>query len=232
MILIFSFLMYPIFFIIAYILGEYIYPTRNGAMLFAFLGGFIFSYLYYTIRTKVSQLAERKKEIKNKKKKQLTSLMLVDKKIFESCFPKNALTDNSFNGVNEEKIIEFLRKNNDDIHIYSLNGITDGAKNFLEILRKKYTLHSEDEIINYTEKIIPKIEIKKENFLEKIKKFFLRKEFKIFAIKYGIMLLFLSLITPYKLYYILFGIALFLFGILQKFFKKINQQNQIPYPRF
>ncbi len=231
MIFLFSFLMYPVFFIIAYILGEYIYPTKNGAMIFAFLGAFILSYLYYTIRTKVSQLTEKKKLKKLKKQKQLTSLLFVDEKIYEVQFPKNTLVDNSYTGINEDKIINFLRKHNGEIHIYSVKGITEGALNFLQMLNRTYTIHSDDEILNFTEKIMPEIEIKNEKIYKKISKIIFTKNFKKFAIKYGIILLILSIITPQKVYYIFTGILLILFGIFQKFFKKISRQNQIPYPQ-
>lgn len=231
MIFLFSFLMYPIFFIISYILGEYIYKTRNGAMIFAFLCGFLLSYLYYTIRTKVSQLTEKKKLKKEKLQKQLTALLLVDEKIYKNQFPESALVDNSFTGINEEKILKHLRKNSGEVHIYSVKGITEGAINFLQTTGHSYTLHTKEEIINFAKKIIPEIEIKSEKFYKKIFKIFLKKSFRKFAIKYGVILLFLSIFTPFKTYYILSGILLILFGIFQNFFKKFSQQNQIPYPQ-
>ena len=231
MILLFSILMYPVFFIIAYISGEYIYPTKNGAMFFAFLGAFVLSFLYYTIRTKVSQLIAKKKKKKETKQKQLTSLLLVDKKIFKAQFPKNVLADNSYTGINEEKIINYLRHYDGELHIYSVKGITEGAINFLQMICRPFVLHSDDEILNFTEKIIPKIEIKKEKIYKKIQKIIFTKEFKKFSIKYGVILLVFSLITPYKIYYILSGISLILFGFFQKVFKKFSQQNRIPYPQ-
>ena len=224
--------MYPVFFIITYIAGEYIYPTKNGAMMFAFLGAFVFSYVYYTIRSKVRQLTERKKLNKQLANKHLTSLLLVKKDIFDNQFPKNTLTDNSFSGINEEKVIDFLRKYDGDLEIYSVKGITEGAKNFLGLLNKKYVLHTEDEILYYTKNIIPEIELKKEPFYKKFNRAIMTENFRKFAIKYGVILLVLSLITPYKLYYILSGTTLIVFGLLQKKIKKINRRNQIPYLRF
>ena len=232
MIFLFSVFLYPIFFIISYILGEYIYATKNGAMLFAFLCAFVVSFIYYTIRTKVSQLSAKKKLRNEIKAKKLTALLLVDENIFKAQFPKNVLADNSYNGVNEEKIIKFIRENDCEMHIYSVKGITDGAVNFLQMISHKFTLHNDDEILNFTEKIIPEIEIKNEKFFIKIKRIFFTKEFRKFSIKYGVILLVLSLITPYKTYYILSGILLILFGIFQNFFKKFNRQNQTPYPQF
>ena len=232
MILLFSFLMYPVFFIISYVFGEYIYQTKNGAVLFAFLSAFVFSFLYYTIRTKVSQLTRKKKAKKEETYKKLTSLLLVSEKVFEAQFPKNALVDNSYTGVNEEKIISFLRRHDGELHIYSVKGITEGAINFLKMISRDFILHTDDEILNFAEKIIPEFEIKKEKIFSKIKNIFFTKEFRKFSIKYGVILLVLSLITPYKAYYILSGILLILFGIFQKFFKKISQQNQIPSPQF
>lgn len=223
--------MYPIFFIISYAVGEYIYTTRNGAMLFAFLSAFVCSYLYYTIRTKVRQLTVKKNSKKQNEKSKLTSLLLCDEKLFKEHFPENVLADNSFIGVNEDKIIDFLRNNTGDLHIYSVQGITEGAKDFLTLINKKYIEHTKDEILSLTEKIVPETEIKNSSFLRKTQKIIFTKEFKKFAIKYGVILLFLSIITPYKFYYIFFGLSLIIFGISQKFIKKISQQNRIPYPR-
>ncbi len=231
MIIIFSFIMYPIFFIISYAVGEYIYTTKNGAMLFAFLCAFICSYLYYTIRTKVRQLTVKKNSKKQNEKSKLTSLLLCDERVFKAQFPKNVLADNSFIGVNEDKVIDFLRNNADVVHIYSVQGITEGAKDFLALINKKYIEHTKDEILSLTENIIPKTEIKNTSFFDKTRKIIFTKEFKKFTIKYGVILLFLSLITPYKFYYIFFGVLLIIFGASQKFIKKISQQNQIPYPR-
>ena len=107
MILIFSIVLYPIFFIISYAIAEYIYPTKNGAMFFSFLAAFVISYLYYTIRSKVRQLTEKKKAKKRTEESQLVSLLFADYKNFKEKFPENALTDNSFSGVDENKISFF-----------------------------------------------------------------------------------------------------------------------------
>lgn len=231
-ILIFSILFYPIFFIISYVAGEYIYPTRNGAMLFAFCCAFIFSFLYYTIRKRVSQLREKKLNKKRSIEATLTALMLVDKNDFQSVFPKNSLSDNSYSGVNEEKLLEHLRKNEGEVHIYSIKGITDGAEDFLKLLKRKYFIHSADEIIEKTKNLdFTEIETKSESKFKKFKKALLSSEFKKFALKYGVILLLLSLITPYKFYYILFGSLLIIYSLTFRIIKKINLRNRIPYPR-
>ena len=234
MIIIFSVLMYPIFFIISYIFGEYIYPTKNGAMLFAFCCAFVLSYVYYTIRKRVRQLAQKKKDKKLSKEKALTSLMLVDEKIFKDNFKeKGTLADNSFIGINEEKILFFLRDNKEDIHIYSIKGVTDGAKVFLDMLKINYTIHSADEILEKTSHLAkPDIDISKEtNKLKKLIEAITSKTFRKFSIKYGVILLSISIITPYKLYYILFGSLLIVYGIFLKTKSFISQRNRIPYPR-
>lgn len=233
MILIFSVLLYPIFFIIAYVIGEYIFPTRNSAMFFAFLCAFLFSFIYYTIRKQVSQLTEKKLQKKQLKEQRLTALMLTDEKIFKNCFPKNTLADNSYTGVNEDKLITFLRENKGEVHIFSIKGMTEGAKDFLKLINVKYIEHSLDELLEKTENIIlPKITVEnKKDRLKKIKSAFKSPAFKKFALKYGVILLLLSIITPYKIYYILFGSFLILYSITAKIIDKINLRNQIPYPR-
>ncbi len=234
MILIFSILMYPIFFIIAYICGEYIYPSNNGALLFAFCAAFVLSYLYYTIRKRVSQLTQKKIDKKLSREASLTSLMLVPEKDFKSVFNgENVLADNSFTGINEEKILEFLRTSKNNIHIYSIKGITDGAKNFLEILHINYTIHTSDEILEKTEAILrPDVYLKKDpNKLKNFITAITSEKFKKFSIKYGVIFLLLSMITPYKLYYILFGSFLIAYAFIMSIKKYINQRNRIPYPR-
>lgn len=231
MILIFSIVLYPIFFILSYAIAEYIYPTKNGAMFFAFLAAFVISYLYYTIRSKVRQLTEKKKAKKRTEESQLVSLLFADYKIFKEKFPENTLTDNSFSGIDENKIIEFMRKNNSDIHIYSVRGITKNAENFLKTIDKKYIIHSAEEIILLAKDLVAKTKIKEPTSIEKIKQIIFTKQFRKFTIKYGVILLLLSIITPYKLYYIIFGLSLIFFGLIQKKLKQINRQNRIPYPQ-
>lgn len=231
MILIFSIVLYPIFFIISYVIAEYIYPTKNGAMLFSLLSAFVISYLYYTIRTKVRQLTDKKNNKKRIDESQLVSLLFVESAVFMEKFPKNSLTDNSFIGITEDKIIKFMRKNSGDIHIYSVRGISDSTRDFLNALNKKFTVHSADEILALAKDLVSNPEIKKVTVLTKIKKVIFTKEFKKFSIKYGVILLLLSIITPYKIYYILFGSSLLIFGLSQKLLKRINQRNQIPYPQ-
>ncbi len=232
MIVLFSVLLYPVFFIFAYVAGEYIYPTRNGAMLFAFCLAFILSLLYYTIRKRVSQLNEKKLNKKRTVEATLTSLLLVNEKVFQSAFPKNSLADNSYNGVNEEKLIKHLRENSGKVDIYSIKGVTEGAKDFLKLLKRDYVIHEKDEIIEKTKHLdFDKIETEKESKFKKLKTAISSKQFKKFALKYGVILLILSLITPYKFYYIFFGSALILSSIVPKILKKINLRNRIPYPR-
>lgn len=230
--IIFSILFYPVFFILLYAVGEYIFPTRNGAMIFAFCGAFLSSFLYYTIRSKVSQLHKRKSKIKLRKESHLTGLMLLDEQEFKDIF-KNSLADNSFNGLHEEALLEYLRKNgiNKHIDIYSIKGMTQGSRDLLALLKVTYKEHSVDEIIDKTLDIeIPKVSVKIKNkpFYRLIKGLFSR-EFQKFAIKYGVILILLSIITPYKLYYIVFGGLLILYGIVLKILRRFNLQNQIPY---
>lgn len=229
---VFSFLFYPVYFIILYAVGEYIFPSRNGAMIFAFCGAFLCSFLYYTIRSKVSQHNKRKSRIKLRKESHLTGLMLLEEKDFKNIFP-DALADNSYNGLHEETLLEYLRTNglNNHIDIYSVKGMSQGCRDLLNLLNISYKEHSKDEIIDKTIDIeTPNVNVKVKNkpFYRLLKGLFSR-EFQKFAIKYGVILILLSIITPYKLYYIIFGGLLISFGIILKILRKFNLQNQIPY---
>lgn len=232
LLIVFSILFYPVYFIIFYAIGEYIFPTRNGAMIFAFCGAFLCSFLYYTIRSKVSQLHKRKSKIKLRKEAHLTGLMLMDEKEFKNIFP-DALADNSYNGLHEETLLEFLRTNgiNKHIDIYSIKGMSQGCHDLLALLKIPYKEHSANEIIDKTLDIeISKVSVKiKNKTFYRILKGLFSREFQKFAIKYGVILILLSIITPYKLYYIIFGGLLILFGLVLKILRKFNLQNQIPY---
>jgi hypothetical protein len=225
--------MLPLTFIVLYAINEYLLPTRNSAMLASICGAILFSYIYYTIRTKVSQRAKKKKQHLAETKRSLTLLMLVDKSSFNECF-KDSLADNSFTGIDEDKLIHYLRKNglSKHIDIYSVNGMTSGCIQLLSDLNISYTIHSSEKIIDLTSTLTkPAITTsEKSSRLNRIKKAFTSKEFGKFAIKYGVILCFFALITPYKVYYTVFGISLFLWGIFLKICS-INQRNQIPYPR-
>ncbi len=227
-----SMLFYPVYFIILYAVGEYVFPTRNGAMIFAFCGAFLCSFLYYTIRSKVSQLNKRKSKIKLRKESHLTGLMLIDEKEFKDIFP-DALADNSYNGLHEETLLEYLRKNGvyNHIDIYSIKGMSQGCRDLLALLKVPYKEHSVNEIIDKTLDFeIPKVSVKmKSKPFHRLLKGLFSREFQKFAIKYGVILILLSIITPYKLYYIVFGGLLILFGIVLKILRKFNLQNQIPY---
>jgi len=169
MLILFSILFYPIFFILLYAVGEYIFPTRNGAMIFAFCGAFLCSYLYYTIRSKVSQLTKKRLKTKSKEKATLTGLMLIDENEFTSYFP-GAIADNSYNGLNEEKLLEYLRNNGicETLDIYSIKGMTQGCRDLLNLLKVKYIEHTTDKIIDNTLKAtVPKVEIDTKNHKSK-----------------------------------------------------------------
>ncbi len=234
MVIFFSVLFYPIFFILLYAVGEYIFPTRNGAMIFAFCGAFICSYLYYTIRSKVSQLTKKKLKHKNRKNATLTALMLLDEKDFDSFFV-GAVADNSFNGLKEEKLLNFLRKNGtqNNLDVYSIKGMTTGCRDLLNLLKIQYTEHSSEEIIDKTrdaeiQHITYEIKVSK---TKKLLNGLFSRQFEKFALKYGVILMLLSIITPYKIYYIVFGGTLVLYSFTLKILRKLNLQNQIPYLR-
>ena len=212
MIILFSILLYPIFFIISYALGEYIFPTRNTAMIVAIIFSLSVSYLYYTIRVKVRQQKQAKISRLSEEKTRLTQLLLVESSVFDSYFDGlYDLPDNSAKGLNEEKLLDFLRKKGlkNKIEIYSINKMTEGCNDLLKLLNVPFTVHSPSEIIEKTAKIEAEpIECSNEGKIAKIKRALFSRQFKSFAIKYGVILLVFSLFTPYKIYYLLFGLLL------------------------
>ncbi len=231
MTILFSILLYPIFFLFSYVFAEYIFPTKNAAMISSFAFAAILSIIYYTIRTKISQYSTEQKQTNLAKKETVSAIMLLDEKKYRSFFKKGALCDNSALGVDEDKLITFLRKNEPEfLEIYSVSGINEGCKNILDFLGVEYIVYSQDEIIEQIDTSI----------LQKVngntqKKFNLSKIFTAetarFAIKYGVMLFVLSIFTPYKAYYLIFGGLLIMFALSVFIFNRLNQQNQIPFRR-
>ncbi len=236
MILIFSILLYPIFFILLYAAAEYIFPTRNGAMIVSLCAAFLLSYLYYTIRKKVSQYQQKKAKITLDKEVLRSKLMLLEEKTFSGFFDgEYTLSDNSFQGLNEEKLLSALRKYGIDKHfdVYSLNGLTAGCRDLAALLGIKYTEHSREDIFSKVDlSILPEIASAAPGTkFSRLKAGIFSKSFQKFAIKYGVILLLISIITPYKIYYIVCGSLLTIFGIILWLLKHINQQNQIPSPQ-
>ena len=230
MTVLFSILLYPVFFILMYAVGEYIFDSRNMTLAFALLSAFVISYIYFTVREK-NEERNRKKSVLNTEKQTLISrTMLLDKKIFNSLFP-NALCNNS-TGINEDQLLNFLRKNGikKKIDIFSLNGMTNGCRSLLDLMQIEYVEHSIDEILSVTRNLdLPEIELKKhKSRVKMLKDTVLSKPFRKFSLKYGLILIFASIFTVYKIYYIVLGSALIFFAIISRIFIKTNQQNQIP----
>lgn len=222
--IIFAFALYPIFFIIIYAVSEYLFPTKNGAIVFAFFATLAVTVLYYAMRQKAKDIKEKKKEKSDSEQLLISRLMLLDSEKFASLFPENSLCDNSFNGVNEEKTIEFLRKRTfeEKITVYSLNGITKGATDLLNLLNIDYRIYSGRELFSAAENIdLPNIaRLRTLTRTDRILRSITGKNFTSFAVKYGLILVFLSFISPYGTYYALCGSILLLYGIFIYFYKK------------
>lgn len=232
----FSILLYPIFFILLYAAAEYIFPTKNGAMIFSLCAAFLLSYVYYTIRKKVSQYQQKKAKINLDKERLRSQLMLLDEKTFAGFFPGGAvLCDNSFHGIKEEKLLNALRTYGLDapLDIYSLNGLTPGCRDLAALLGAKLTEHSREEIFAKVDlSLLPEITpAASHTKISRFKANIFSESFRKFAIKYGVILLLISIITPYKIYYILFGTLLTGFSLFLWIRKHINQRNQIPSPQ-
>ncbi len=228
MIVLFSVFLYPLFFIASYIIAEYIFPTRNSAMLASFLTAFVLSYAYYTVRSRIRQQKQQKENTANEKKELAARIMLISKSEFESFFPKNCLCDNSFNGLNEETLLEFLRTApKEPIEIYSLNGLNSGSRDLLALLGIKFILHTQDDIILHIDKeVLPQAKIPGKRKLSALLKALTSPAFGKFALKYGVILAAISFFTPYKVYYLITGISLALYSAVLFIMQKISQQSQ------
>lgn len=222
--ILFAFALYPVFFIIIYAASEYLFPTRNGATVFAVFASLAVTVLYYLIRQKAKESHKKKKESADKEQLLMYRLALLDSDKFKSLFPENSLCDNSLNGVNEEKTVEFLRKGTCDgkITVYSLNGMTKGATDLLNLLSIDYRIYSgKDLFFAFENTDLPDIAhlrnlTRTDRFLRKITE----KHFISFAVKYGLILVFLSFFSPYGTYYAIFGGILFFYGVFAHFYRK------------
>lgn len=222
--ILFAFALYPVFFIIIYAVSEYLFPTKNGATVFAVFAALTVTVLYYLIRQKVKDANKKKKENNDKEQLLTYRLALLDSEKFNSLFPENSLCDNSLNGVNEEKTVEFLRKGTCDgkITVYSLNGMTKGATDLLNLLDIDYRIYSGKDLFSAFENTdLPDIAYlrnlsRTDRFLRKIT----GKPFTSFAVKYGLILMLLSFFSPYGTYYAIFGGILFFYGVFIYFYRK------------
>ena len=233
MILIFSILLYHIFFILLYAAAEYIFPTKNGAMIFSLCAAFLLSYCYYTIRKKVSQYQQKKAKETLDKELLRHKLMLLQEKTFAEFFKgEHVISDNSFHGLKEEKLLQALREYGPDtpLEIYSLNGLTQGCRDLAALLGVKFTEHNREEIFDKIDlSILPELPpaVPGTKF-SRLKAGIFSESFRKFAIKYGVILLLISIITPYKIYYIITGLLLTGFGLILWIRKHLSQRNQIP----
>ncbi len=220
----FAFALFPVFFIIIYAAGEYLFPTKNGATVFAVFAALTVTVLYYLIRQKAKDANKKKKETNDREQLLMYRLALLDSEKFNSLFPENSLCDNSLNGVNEEKTVEFLRKGTCDgkITVYSLNGMTKGATDLLNLLGIDYRIYSGKDLFSAAENInLPDIAYlrnltRTDRFLRKITD----RPFISFAVKYGLILVLLSFFSPYGTYYAVFGGILFSYGVFIYFYRK------------
>lgn len=229
---IFSVLLYPVFFLFSYIFAEYIFKTKNAAMIASFAFAAILSCIYYTIRAQISQHNSTIKQKTLEKKQTISAIMLLDEKRYKTFFKKGSLCDNSALGINEDKLISFLRKNEPEfLEIYSVWGINEGSKNILDFLNIEYIIHTQEEIIEQIDtSILQKIQgVTTKKF--KLSKIFTHETAR-FVIKYGVMLFIFSIFTPYKTYYLIFGGLLITLALSIFVFNRFNQQNQIPSHRF
>ena len=155
--------------------------------------------------------------------------MLLSQEEYASLFSgENVLTDNSFFGISEDKLLEHLRKNNkENIEIYSLNGINEGSKELLSILNATYTLHSKSDILKIAESSnIPRVEVNIKHRKSTLKQAIKSKSFEKFTLKYGIFLMLFSIISQFKIYYIVFGATMLAYSIYLKIKRKLSQQSQ------
>ena len=212
----------PVFFILWYAVLEYFLPTANGALISALPLTALTSYLYYTLRKRFSQLTERKKRIEKSKKARHIALLLANERDFCACFP-HFIADNSYSGITEDKALLYLKGElkksgslQKEIRIASLNGITEGARSLIKSLGIEVRELTQDEILDMTKGIsLPNAEVR-QNREGRIVRLLNNGAFLGKIIKYGAVLIFLSILTPYKIYYIIFGLSLIALGIYQR----------------
>lgn len=177
----------------------------------------ILSIIHYTIRDKISQQSkkEKQKDIFGK-----NPFERMDFEHYKSFFDKDALCDNSPEGLTESKLISFIKqKNPKHLNIYSINGISKNCYDLLDYLSLDFSVHSLQEITEI---------IGKENLPKQC--YYLSPQRAKSAIKYGVILAVCSIFTPYKFYYAIVSALFFLAGILSLILS-ISQQNRIPYHR-
>ncbi len=191
-------------------------------MLFALIMGFVASYLYYTIRNAISQYRHKKDAEREAEAVIASRIMLMPEARYRAMFYADCmLCSNDPGGVTDSKLLDFLRKYGTRRHIdiFSLNGISEGCSNLLKMLNVSYTEHPRDEIIRIAENFeLPEFRYTKvgDSRLKRFLRVISSPDFGKFAVKYGVILLLLSLITPYKLYYILSGAVLILYAAVLK----------------
>ncbi len=192
-------------------------------MLFALIMGFIASYLYYTIRNEISQHRRKKADERDAEATLISRIMLLSKERFCKMFYAPVLLcNNDPQGITDSEMIEFLRENGTGGHIdiFSLSGMSDGCRNLLEMLNVHYTEHPRDEIISIAKHFdLPELDRVSTggSRTKRLLSVLLSPVFGKFAVKYGVILLLLSLITPYKIYYIVSASMLILYALLRPF---------------
>lgn len=133
----------------------------------------------------------------------------------------------TFNGLSPADIAEVYKKmpTNSKAIVFSIefNQETKTLADKLNIeLISLQTLYSVMKKVNYYPEIKIDLADKKPKFKEVLKGMFLKSHAKNYLLA-GIMLVFLSFLTPFKIYYLIFGGVFLIFSVLCRFFGKSEE---------
>lgn len=135
----------------------------------------------------------------------------------------------TFNNLSPQDLADIKRidKSNLPITVYAIEfdeKTTDFAKKLDITLKNSVDAYSLFKSANYYPELKVEFAETKKSVRNILQTFLTKKHAKSFALS-GLSLLFLSFLTPFKIYYIIFGCILMIFAILSKFYGKKNTQN-------
>ena len=228
MVIVFSVLLYPLFFLLIFALAEYLMPTRNSALLFSLAMALAASGLYYLLRSRAKDKIKEKELEKVRNETLRCRAMMMDPETFASFFPKEALCDNNCEPVSESKLLAFARSHpgQKTITVCSLNGVSPRAADLAKKLRLSLTIKSTADVLSsLPEDALPALRpIPPIKQAARIKRAVRSPVFEKSARRYGVFFLFYSLLTPFRVYYRLFGLFLLGLSLVIRFERKQEEK--------
>lgn len=228
MVIVFSILLYPLFFLLIFALAEYLLPTRNSAMLFSLAMALAASGLYYLLRSRAQERNRQKESERSRTETLRCRAMLLSPTVFSSFFPQDALCDNGSEAVSESALLSFLRKHpgQKTISVFALGGVGDKASGLANKLRLDLKIQEPEAILRaLPEEILPPLAPiptipRKSRLIRAVRSPAFEKSTR----HYGIFFLFYSLLTPFRVYYRFFGLFLIGLSLIIRYDRKKNGQ--------